>query len=111
GSSASTQTSTTLSSANTPSSGSATIPHLSVRPIADLGYQGRFVIYDPNLYDTQDLTVLQPPDLNSLSQVSSVQGCTSIVDGAYAPPTGSHQADGQGQDTLSPAAISNGTLD
>jgi hypothetical protein len=82
-----------------------------VRPIADLGYPGRFVIYDPNLYDTSDLTVLQPPDLNSLSQVSSVQGYTSIVDGTYATATGSHQADGEGQDTLSPAAVSNGTLD
>ncbi|HTU75960.1 MAG TPA: hypothetical protein VMG38_20785 [Trebonia sp.] len=109
--SASTQASTTLSSANTASAGSSAIPHLSVRPIANLGYQGRFVIYDPNLYDTSDLTVLQPPDLNSLSEISSVQGYTSIVDGAYATATGSHQADGEGQDTLSPAAISNGTLD
>jgi hypothetical protein len=128
GSSASPASSTTLSSANTAYSAStetsasalssesadaaaAPVPHLSVRPIANLGYRGRFVIYDPDLYDTSDLTVLQPPDLNSLSQISSVQGYTSIVDGAYATATGSHQADGEGQDTLSPAAISNGTLD
>jgi len=125
-SAASTQSSTTLSSADTASSANteassssssasaspaASVPHLSVRPIANLGYQGRFVIYDPDLYDTSDLTVLQPPDLNSLSQISSVQGYTSIVDGGYATATGSHQADGEGQDTLSPAAISNGTLD
>jgi hypothetical protein len=89
----------------------AAVPHLSVRPIADLGYPGRFVIYDPDLSDTSDLSVLQPPDLNSLSEVSSVQGYTSIVDGAYATATGSHQADGEGQDTLSPSAISDGTLD
>ncbi len=124
-SSTSTQSSTTLSSANTQSSATtasslsslsistaaASVPHLSVRPIADLGYPGRFVIYDPGLLDTSDLSVLQPPDLNSLSDSASVQGYTSIVDGAYATATGSHQADGGGQDTLSPAAIDNGTLD
>jgi hypothetical protein len=87
------------------------VPHLSVRPIADLGSSGRFVIYDPDLLDTSDLSVLQPPDLNSLSEISSVQGYTSIVDGSYATATGSHQADGEGQDTLSPSAISDGTLD
>lgn len=89
----------------------AAVPHLSARPVADLGYPGRFAIYDPGLLDTSDLSALQPPDLNSISGTPSVQGYTSIVDGQYATATGSHQATGDGQNTLAPAAVADGTLD
>jgi hypothetical protein len=41
----------------------------------------------------------------------SMQGYTSTVDGRYAAVTGSHLATGDGQDTLDPAAVVNGTLD
>jgi hypothetical protein len=81
------------------------------RPIAALGYSGRFAIYDPDLIDPGELSVLGPPDLNVISAVPSVQGYSSIVDGTYAAGTGAHQATGEGQDVLSPAAVGNGTLD
>ncbi len=41
----------------------------------------------------------------------SVQGYSSTVDGRYAAATGSHEVSGGGQDTLSPSAVSDGTLD
>jgi hypothetical protein len=97
--------------ASSPAATSAVLPRLSVRPVSALGYPGRFAIYDPDLLDTSDLSVLEPPDLNSMTGISSVQGYTSIVDGRYAAATGSHLATGDGQDTLSAAAISDGTLD
>jgi len=40
-----------------------------------------------------------------------VQGYSSTVDGRYASVTGSHQATGDGQDTLAPTAVADGTLD
>jgi hypothetical protein len=96
----------------TPASGhSATaLPTSTARPIATLGYPGRFAIYDPGLLDSGELTVLGPPDLNSISAVPSVQGYSSIVDGTYASQTGSHQATGEGQDVLAPRAVQDGIL-
>ena len=41
----------------------------------------------------------------------SIQGYTSIVDGRYASATGSHEATGEGDATLAPQAIEDGTLD
>jgi hypothetical protein len=40
-----------------------------------------------------------------------VQGYSSTVDGRYASVTGSHQATGDGQNTLAPATVADGTLD
>jgi hypothetical protein len=57
------------------------------------------------------LPQLGTPDLNAVSSTPSVQGYSSIVDGRYATVTGSHQATGEGQNVLSPAAVGNGTLD
>jgi hypothetical protein len=87
------------------------LPSSNARPIASLGYRGRFAIYDPDLIDSGQLSVLGPPDLNSMSAVPSVQGYSSIVDGTYAAQTGAHQATGEGQNELAPAAVGNGTLD
>jgi hypothetical protein len=81
------------------------------RPIAALGYPGRFGIYDPDQLHAQQLPVLGAPDLNAASGTPSVQGYSSTVDGRYASATGSHQAMGQGQDMLSPQAVADGTLD
>jgi hypothetical protein len=81
------------------------------RPIAALGYPGRFAIYDPDLLDAHELPLLGPPDLNVISATPSVQGYTSLVDSYYAAATGSHQATGEGQDVLAPSAIGNGVLD
>ncbi len=86
---------------------------LSPRPVATLGYPGRFAIYDPDLLDPGELSDLDPPDVNAISgqAMPSVQGYSSIVDDHYASATGSHQATGEGQDTLAPGAVSDGTLD
>jgi hypothetical protein len=85
----------------------------SVRPVAALGYPGRFAIYDPDLLDPDELSALDPPDNNAMGAgaMPSIQGYTSTVDGGYALATGSHQATGDGQDTLAPGAVANGTLD
>lgn len=91
--------------------GTPTVPRLTIRPIAALGYPGRFAIYDPDLHNTRGLSVLGPPDMNSITRTPSVQGYTSLVDGRYAAATGSHMAAGQGQNVLSPAAIGGQTLD
>jgi hypothetical protein len=81
------------------------------RPIAALGYRGRFGIYDPGGLDAHQLPLLRPPDLNATSATPSVQGYSSTVAGFYASATGSHLATGDGQDVLSPRAIGDGTLD
>jgi hypothetical protein len=86
---------------------------VSPRPVAALGYSGRFAIYDPDLLDTSQLSVLDPPDDNAIISpaMPSMQGYSSTVDARYAAATGSHQATGEGQDTLAPSAVANGTLD
>ena len=83
-----------------------------LRPVAALGYPGRFAIYDPDLLDPSDLSALDPPDNNASGSgaMPSMQGYSSTVDGQYASVTGSHQATGAGQDTLAPAAVADGTL-
>ncbi len=63
------------------------------------------------MLDAGELPVLGSPDLNSMTGTPSVQGYSSIVDGFYASQTGSHLATGEGQDMLSPSAVSDGVLD
>jgi hypothetical protein len=94
------------------SGGSAAGP-APLRPVAALGYPGRFAIYDPGLLDPAQLSGLDPPDNNAVGAgaMPSVQGYTSTVDGRYASATGSHQATGDGQNTLAPQAVADGTLD
>jgi hypothetical protein len=84
-----------------------------LRPVAALGYPGRFAIYDPDLLDAGQLTGLDPPDNNALGDgaMPSMQGYSSTVDGLYAAATGSHTAMGDGQDTLAPTAVADGSLD
>ena len=84
-----------------------------LRPVAALGYPGRFAIYDPDLLDPAELSGLDPPDNNAVGRgaMPSMQGYTSTVDGIYASVTGSHQEAGDGQDTLAPQAVADGTLD
>jgi hypothetical protein len=91
----------------------ATAAAAPVRPVAALGYSGRFAIYDPDLLDPSELSSLDPPDNNALGSgaMPSMQGYSSTVDGLYASTTGSHEATGAGQDTLAPSAVANGTLD
>ena len=80
-------------------------------PIADLGYPGRFAIYDPDQLNGQDLSLLGAPDLNVITRTPSVQGYSSLVSGFYASATGSHRATGDGQDVLDPRAVRTGVLD
>jgi hypothetical protein len=89
----------------------AAAPAPGPRPIAALGFPGRFAIYDPGQIAAHELPVLGAPDLNATSGTPSVQGYTSLVDGFYAAATGAHQAMGQGQDVLAPRAVGDGTLD
>jgi len=105
-------------SAAAPATASGQIPTAAavtapLRPVAALGYPGRFAIYDPGLLDPGELSGLDPPDSNSSGDgaMPSVQGYSSTVDGRYASVTGSHQATGDGQDTLAPQAVADGTLD
>jgi hypothetical protein len=83
----------------------------AARPIAALGYPGRFAIYDPDQLHAEQLPVLGSPDLNAITATASIQGYSSTVDGHYAAATGSHQAMGEGQNVLDPRAVGNGTLD
>jgi hypothetical protein len=89
----------------------AAAPAPGPRPIAALGFPGRFAIYDPDQIAAPELPVLGAPDLNATSGTPSVQGYTSLVDGFYAAATGAHQAMGQGQEVLAPRAVGDGTLD
>jgi hypothetical protein len=81
------------------------------KPIADLGYPGRFAVYDPDQLNQRDLSLLGAPDLNVPAHTPSVQGYSSLVSGFYAAATGSHRATGDGQDVLDPSAIRSGVLD
>ena len=81
------------------------------RPIADLGYPGRFAVYDPDQLDQPDLSRLGAPDLNVITRTPSIQGYSSLVSGFYASATGSHRATGDGQDVLDPRAVRTGVLD
>jgi hypothetical protein len=83
----------------------------AVRPVASLGYAGRFAIYDPGQIDAHGLSELGSPDLNVISGTPSVQGYSSLVSGFYASATGSHRASGDGQDVLDPRAVRTGVLD
>jgi len=91
--------------------GDRTAARAPARPIAALGYPGRFAIYDPDLLDAHELRLLGSPDLNVIGAAPSVQGYSSTVDGHYASATGSHQAMGDGQNVLDPGAVGDGTLD
>lgn len=107
---------TVLAVVAVPAPGGGAVTHAAarpaaVRPVSELGYRGRYAVYDPRLLYPAALRVLGAADLNVITATPSVQGYSSIVDGAYAAATGSHRAMGDGQDVLSPRAIGNGTLD
>jgi hypothetical protein len=80
------------------------------RPVAALGYPGRFAIYDPSQLDAPELPLLGSPDLNAISATPSVQGYSSLVGDFYASATGAHRAMGDGQDALDPRAVGDGAL-
>ena len=83
-------------SAASPAAGASSAT-ATARPVADLGFPGRFAIYDPGQLEAGELTRLGAPDLNVLSATASVQGYSSLVDGFYAAATGSHGATARGR--------------
>ncbi len=65
-----------------------------LRPVAALGYPGRFAIYDPATCSIRIRACrsgLDPPDVNAISgdAMPSAQGYSSTVDGLHASVTGS----------------------
>lgn len=96
--------------AGTTSGQGATVPGSPV-PIAALHPAGRVAVFDPWLAHLRALNILGQPDLNVSQRVYSVQGYGSVVDGRYARATGTHQAEGGGQATLSGAAVAGSVLD
>ena len=76
------------------------------RTLATLvGPAGRFAVYDPWVTYSHDLQLLGAPDVNVLRGLASVQGYGSVVSASYDSATGAHQ-----QDSLSPAALAQGTF-
>lgn len=86
-------------------------PSSPARPVGALGLGGRFAIYDPDLLEGAQLTILGTPDANAVTRTPSVLGYGSIVNARYARRTGSHGVSGSGQDVLAPAAAADGVLD
>jgi len=68
-------------------------------------------MFDPDGVVDMTLHSLSSPDLNVLNGLFSLQGYSSIVYGPYAKATGSHAANGMGNNALSPSAVGSGLLD
>ncbi len=62
---------------------------LAARLAAETG-NGRFIIYDPDRFQTEQLYALGQTDLNIYRQLPSAQGYTALTDGDYYDATGSH---------------------
>ncbi len=62
--------------------------------------QGRFIVYDPDRFETVELYALGQTDLNIYRQLPSAQGYTALTDGDYVAATGSHL-----QETLDPTTL------
>jgi len=67
---------------------------------------GRFIIYDPDEFETDQLYALGQTDLNVHSGLSSGQGYTALTDGGYFAATGAHY-----QEDLDPAQLAGPTWD
>lgn len=66
---------------------------------AEVG-DGRFIVYDPDRFDTKQLYVLGQTDLNMYRNLPSAQGYTALTDGTYFNATGAHL-----QETLSATTL------
>ncbi len=51
---------------------------------------GRFIVYDPDRFDTDQLQDLGQTDLNIYHRLPSAQGYTALTDGGYYDATGAH---------------------
>jgi hypothetical protein len=61
---------------------------------------GRFIIFDPDRFDTKKLYALGQTDLNIYRRLPSAQGYTALTDGTYNDATGAHL-----QETLSATTL------
>ena len=66
---------------------------------AEVG-DGRFIIYDPDRFETKQLYALGQTDLNMYRNLPSAQGYTALTDGTYFNATGAHL-----QETLSATTL------
>jgi hypothetical protein len=62
---------------------------------------GRFIVYDPDRFETDQLYALGQTDLNIYRALPSAQGYTALTDGDYYAATGAHL-----QETLDPTTLS-----
>jgi hypothetical protein len=67
---------------------------------------GRFIIYDPDRFETDQLYALGQTDLNVYRQLPSAQGYTALTDGGYVAATGAHL-----QETLDPTTLAGSVWD
>jgi hypothetical protein len=67
---------------------------------------GRFLIYDPDVFAQGELYALGQTDLNVLKQLPSAQGYAALVDGNYYQATGAHL-----QQDLNPYTLAGSTWD
>jgi hypothetical protein len=51
---------------------------------------GRFIVYDPDRFETDQLYAIGQTDLNIYRELPSAQGYTALTDGGYYDATGSH---------------------
>ncbi len=85
----------------------ATRPHAATAAtLRSLVGGGRFIIYDPDQFDTGQLYALGQTDLNVYDDLPSGQGYTALTDGAYYDATGAHY-----QEDLNPATLAGTTWD
>ncbi len=66
----------------------------------------RFIIYDPDQFETSQLYALGQTDLNLYAGLASGQGYTALTDGAYYNATGAHF-----QEDLNPSTLAGTTWD
>jgi len=67
---------------------------------------GRFLIYDPDVFSTTELYALGQTDLNIYTGVLSGQGYTALTNGTFYDATGSHY-----QEDLNPESLKGGVWD
>jgi len=60
------------------------------REFSSLTGDGRFIIYDPDQFQTDDLYQLGQTDLNVIRHQASAQGYAALVDNGYYDATGAH---------------------
>jgi hypothetical protein len=82
---------------------STTVAHATgpmARQLTAATGNGRFIAYDPDIYDTVDLYNLGQTDLNAPNHLASAQGYAALVDNDYFVATGAHLQEDLNPETL-----------